>query len=109
MSADLWLEIDTGGSEPAQLDGTDANVTYNLTPMLRAAGYPGHREMVGAPASEAGDVFCKVAETLRANPPAFAEHIPPNGWGSLEWAAEFCEVMARACAEHPAARVGAWL
>lgn len=108
MSADLWLVIDTGGEEPARLTET-VNVTYNLTAMLRAAGYPGHREMIGAPASEAGGVFRKVAETLRANPGQFAEHIPENGWGSLDWAAKFCEEMARDCAEHPKATIGGWL
>lgn len=108
MSADLWLEIDTGGPEPAEVSET-FNVTYNLSGMLRAAGYPGHREMIGAPASEAGGVFLAVADRLRTSPDDFREHLPENGWGTVEWAVEFCDLMAKACAQHPAARIGGWL
>lgn len=108
MSADLWLEIDTGGKEAAEVSET-YNVTYNLTPMLKAAGYPGHREMLGAPASEAGGVFRSVADRLRADAARFDAMNPPNGWGTREWAIEFCDLMAAACAEHPKAVIGGWL
>ena len=108
MSADLWLEIDTGGNEPVEVSET-RNVTYNLTPMLRAAGYPGHREMLGAPASEAGGVFRSVADKLRSDPGQFHAMNPPNGWGTYELAIEFCDLMAADCAGHPKAVIGGWL
>lgn len=106
MSADLWLEMDTGGTEPTSI--TDSvNVTYNLSGMLRAAGYPGHREMLGAPAVEAGGVFASVAQKLRSGD--YGEHVPTNGWGTKEWAVEFCDAMAAQCAAHPKAFIGGWL
>lgn len=108
MSADLWLELDAGGPEPVPVCDS-VNVTYNLTPMLRAAGYPGHEQMRGAPASEAGGIFRSVADRLRATPSAFVEFVPPNGWGSVEWAIEFCDEMANECTRAPSAHIAAWL
>lgn len=109
MSADVWLEIDTGAGEPTHLDGTDVNLTHNLTPMLRAAGFPGWRAFEGAPASESAGVFAKVAAGLRANPERFRAMNPPNGWGTYEGALEVMERLRDLCARHPKATIGAWL
>jgi hypothetical protein len=38
VSAEYWLLADTGGPEPVEVFST--NITYNLGPMLRAAGFP---------------------------------------------------------------------
>jgi hypothetical protein len=108
MSADVWLVIDTGGEEAAVVSET-RNVTYNLTAMLLAAGFPGHRAMEGAPASEAGGVYKFVADRLRADPAKYREMNPSNGWGSYEGAIEFCDLMATDCSDHPKATIGGWL
>jgi hypothetical protein len=108
MSADYWLEIDTGGDEPAWLDDDAFNVTYNLGPMLRAAGFPSWDALVGAPASETGGMLRSVADRLRADG-SFDQYAPENGWGSRDWAVKFLDEFAAACAAHPKATVGAWL
>jgi hypothetical protein len=105
VSADLWLEIDTGGPEPAQVSA-DRNVTYNLGRMLRAAGLPSWDDLIGAPASEAGSIFARVARSLRDNPQIYDPMAPENGWGTRLSAIEWCEALAADCAAHPRARVG---
>ena len=104
MSASIWLEIDTGGPEPLDVY-CNVNVTYNLSPMLRAAGLPPWESFKGAPASEAGGVFRSVAERLRAAPERFEALNPPNGWGTYEGAVEALEQLAEVCAAHPRARL----
>lgn len=109
MSASYWLEIDTGGDEPAGL--TDSfNVTYNLGPMLRAAGFPAWDALRGAPASEAAGVLDGVSKRLRADRERMvAEFSPGNGWGDWNWAVEFTETFRDACAANPKATIGASL
>jgi hypothetical protein len=108
VSADYWLEIDTGGEEPATVSET-LNVTYNLGTMLREAGFPAWRALIGAPASETGGMLRKVADTLKADRPRFEAMNPENGWGSYRWALEFVELFAEQCAAHPKATIGGWL
>lgn len=131
MSADVWLVVDTGGPDPARLEDTAENVTYNLSALLSACGFPGHRTMLGMRAREAARVYSAVAENLRAAfyppervgpvPHADAEErrikrlayltslLPDNGWGTVENALAFCDRMAAACAAHPLATVDGWL
>lgn len=108
MSADYWLEIDTGGPEPAVVDPS-LNCTYNLGPMLRAAGFPGWQALIGAPASEVGGMLRSVADRLRSDPVKYREYNPSNGWGTYEGAIEFLDEFAAACAAHPRATIGGWL
>lgn len=109
MSADYWLELDTGGPEPARV-GASWNVTYNLGPMLRAAGFPDWHALIGAPCSEAAGPLAAVVARLRADRDRLvAEHTPANGWGSHEWALAFVEGLAADCAAHPKATIGGWL
>jgi len=107
MSADYWLQIDTGGPEPATL--ASFNCTYNLGEMLRAAGFPEWDALTGAPASETGGMLRSVADKLRADPEQFKTYNPPNGWGTYEGAIEFLNEFAAACAAHPKATIGSWL
>jgi hypothetical protein len=109
MSADLWLEYTVPGEDEPSSVSESRNVTYNLSPMFREAGYPGHKAMVGAPATEAGGVFRKVADLLEAYPERFKALNPPNGWGDYDLAVEFMRGMARDCALHPHGRLGASL
>lgn len=108
MSADVWLEIDTGGPEPSPVCES-RNITYNLTPMLAEAGFPGHGEMVGLTAAEAGPIYQRTADTLLSDPDRFKKLNPSNGWGDYDGAVVFCRAMADQCAQHSRAVVGAWL
>lgn len=109
MSADVQLVIDTGGDEPHEIEGTHENITYNLTKMLSEAGFPGHRAMVGAPATEAGGVYRRTADRLLSDRAHFEQWNPENGWGDYDLAVQFCQAMARHCASHPKGTIDAWL
>lgn len=109
MSADIWLVIDTGGSEKARLTDPSIHVTYNLSKMLKEAGYPGHNEIMGAPAGEAGGVLQGVLDRLEANPEHFRQFNPPNGWGTYDGAVSFIRRFRDECARHPQAFVDGWL
>ncbi len=85
------------------------NVTYNLGPLLREAGFPDWKALIGAPASEVGGMLTGVAERLKANPDAYTRLLPDNGWGTMEWAVGFLEDFAAECASHPKATIGGWL
>jgi hypothetical protein len=109
MSADYWLEVDAGGPEPVRI-GESWNVTYNLGAMLRAAGFPEWRALIGAPCSEAAGPLAAVAERMRADRDRLtAEYTPDNGWGSFEWALDFVSGLAADCAAYPKATIGGWL
>jgi hypothetical protein len=110
MSADYWLEIDTGGLEPAVLTEPNYNITYNLGPMLRAAGFPDWDALKGAPASEAAGMLDGVARKLRSDRERLeAEFTPQNRWGDWAGALEFVERFRDGCQAHPKATIGAWL
>jgi len=110
MSADYWLVIDTGGPEPSRLHDPSLNITYNLGPMLRAAGFPDWKALDGAPASEAAGMLDDVARRLRADRSRLvAEFTPENGWGDWDGAVKFIEDFRDECAAHPKATIEAWL
>lgn len=109
MSADHWLEADLGGSEPAEIAGTDLNITYNLSRMLAEAGYPGHREIAGQQAGPLAEMFGMVASRLREDPDRFDQFAPENGWGDRHGAIVWAESFAALCARYPRAVIGASL
>jgi hypothetical protein len=109
VSADVWLVIDTGGPEPAEVPRTAMNVTYNLTPMLRAAGFIGWQELRGTGARESLPMLRETLRALVEEPARLEVHTPANGWGTRDWAiAAFTEMVAAAEA-HPLARWDGWL
>ena len=110
MSADYWLEMDTGGTEPCRITDPSFNITYNLGPMLRAAGFPDWDALIGAPASETAGVLNSVAAKLRTDQAELTEkYSPENGWGDWHRALEFIQRFRDACAAHPKATIGGWL
>ena len=126
MSADIWLEYgedvvvvdDDPDAEmramvpmrsPASVDDTTFNLTYNLSPMLRAAGMPAWRDLVGMRAIDAGPIWRAVADELCSDPGKYKALNPPNGWGDYDGAVEVISALAAACAKHPGATVGGWL
>jgi hypothetical protein len=104
MSASYWLEDDDGN-----IVVDDIQITYNLSPMLRAAGLPKHGELVAMPTVEVAHL-CRVAIlALLEDPRRFDEMNPINGWGDYDGAVEFCTKLAIACARYPHAKLDASL
>lgn len=109
MSADYWLEIKIPAlPEPIRLC-ENLNVTYNLGPMLRAAGFPPWQALIGAPASETGGMLAGVRDELIRAPDKYRNYNPTNGWGTYEAALGFVARFAEECALNPEATVGGWL
>lgn len=123
MSADIWLEYDGEAvvvdespeaeframvpmRSAAEIDDTTFNVTYNLSPMLWAAGMPEWATFIGMKAAEAGPIWRAVADELRRDPDKYKAMNPPNGWGTYEGAVRVISGLADACARHPDATVG---
>ena len=122
MSADIWLEYDETPvvvdesldaemramvpmRSAASTDDTSFNLTYNLSPMLWAAGMPAWREFIGMRAGDAGPIWQAVADELRRDPDKYKAMNPANGWGDYEGAVKVISALAAACARHPSARV----
>lgn len=111
MSADIWLDPDPGGDccgpseEPtwksAHWEDHHINLTYNLSPMLREAGFPGWDSLTGAPCSEVGGMLLRVATTLVNDPERFKKLNPENGWGTYEQAVGAMFGLAVMCKTHP--------
>jgi hypothetical protein len=109
MSADYWLAIDAGGTEPAVVTET-RNITYNLGKMLRAAGFPPWRDLIGAPASEAAGMLDGVARQLVSDKARLvAGFTPDNGWGDWQQALDFVTELREDCRTNPRATIGGWL
>lgn len=121
MSADIWLEDEHG----TQLDfnyqmpavqnianvsyGNNFNLTYNLTPMLAAAGMPSWKDMIGMNAGEAGIIWDQVIVELVTHPDKYIPMNPTNGWGSYDQAEEVLGALVTACRANPEAKIGGWL
>lgn len=118
MSADIWLEAADGeqiafAPEPTypsrsagSVEGSTFNLTYNLTPMLAAAGMESWSTFIGRPAGPAGDDWRQVVDALAADPAQFRAMSPENGWGTYEDAVTVLDALAQACAAHPDATIG---
>jgi hypothetical protein len=104
VSYDIWLEIDTGGPEPACV-GRDWNYTSNCVPMWRAAGAD-LAEFHGKSAADCIPVLSAAIELLRAEPARFEAMDPENGWGSYETLVPALEALLANFEHHPRATVG---
>jgi hypothetical protein len=103
MGWDLWLEIDTGGEEPAQV-GKSFNYTYNTGPMLNAAGLY-VRGLLGLTAKHAVVILRDVIAQFEDTPCKFKAFDPPNGWGSYDSLLEVLREMVADWSKHPRATV----
>lgn len=110
MSWGVNLEIDAGGPEPVYLSLLEANATWNLGPMYRAAnpehGFGNHWD--GTPAQEAADRCKVILAAFGEDPAKYRALNPPNGWGDFEVAQAFIQQIHDACMAAPRAtlRVG---
>lgn len=112
MSADVWIEKTAcpccGRGESR---GAELNITYNLSRMLKDAGFVGWATLVGMPAQDAGRHILEVLDSMAADPQKWRSMNPPNGWGDYDkclqgrmrsWAWECVEAG-------PTDRIGGWL
>ena len=60
----------------------EMNVTYNLTPMLREAGFGTWRDHVNDTVPEFGSALMRLRDTLAADPDRFRALNPDNGWAN---------------------------
>ena len=105
MSADIWLmrdgeQVVIDDSPDAEMrsmvpmrsagsvDSTTFNLTYNLDPMLNAAGMPDWRDFIGMRAGDAAPIWQIVVDELRRDPNRYRAYNPENGWGTYEQAVE---------------------
>jgi hypothetical protein len=121
MSADIWLEDEQGreldfGEEdapliraPSSVGNNHFNLTYNLSPMLKAAGMPAWRELIGMPTPAAEAIWMIVVDALIADPVRFKAMNPANGWGSYNDAVRVLSELVAACHAYPEAKIGGWL
>jgi len=112
VSADLYIEYPpchTCGRGKNE-DRTNLNITYNLTPMLRAAGLPAWEDLANRPAPEVGQIIRDVCDLMTKDPAKWRAMNPPNGWGTYdECVAVRLSEFADECLEAKTATVTAWL
>lgn len=102
LSYDVWLEVDTGGPEPAGL--TDWNFTSNVAPMWRAAGAD-LAEFDGRTAGDCLPVLVAAIAEMEALPGKFRAMDSPNGWGTYDHLLPRLRVLADQFRAHPKATV----
>ena len=106
MSYDIWLEMDTGGDEPAQV-GEDYNMTSNVAGIWGdALGYS-LRGINGKIAGDYIDDFEKAPTIMKdpQNESKYRAMEPSNGWGSLESATKFIGELLELFTAHPKASI----
>jgi len=111
MSLDvcLFIEADTGGSEPRTFEIYTANVTHNLGAMANEAGVYRHLwrpEEVGV--ETAADLIVPLAGAIvkmKADSERFRSFNPENGWGCFNSFLPWLERLLQQCRENPKAKV----
>lgn len=109
MSYDIWLEVDVGGPELAEIDVLPHwNYTSNVAPMWRKAmpETDGLAGLAGMKASEAADHLSRGILRMRADPDSYRALNPENGWGDFHSQFLRLEELRDACRRAPRARVG---
>lgn len=106
VSYDIWLEVDTGGPEPASV-GESWNYTSNCVGMWCAAGID-LGECHGRDAGGCAEGLEAAIATLKAEPDRFRAMNPANGWGSYETLVPALEELLATWTAHPKATVHVW-
>lgn len=105
MSYDIWLEMDTGGDEPAQVCEV-GNHTWNCGLMFSTAlGIESLNDLDGQNAGEWAEKCCQGVNDMLSRPAVYETMNPPNGWGSYETALKYLQTLAIACRKHPKATI----
>ena len=112
MSADVWIKMDAcahcGATEAR---GAELNVTYNLSRMLREAGFKGWPSILSETANEVGAHILDVLDHMAEDPERWRSMNPPNGWGDYDRCLQGrMRKWANAClSAPPGATVDGWL
>lgn len=111
MSADLWIEFPACESCGRGEDTTtELNVTYNLSGMLREAGFNGWDWCRGKPAPQVGAHMLAVLDGMATDPDRWRAMNPPNGWGDYDRRLQGrMRLFAEKCVAAKAGVIGAWL
>jgi hypothetical protein len=102
MSYDVYLEVDAGG--PETVEAYWRNHTSNTAGMWRAAGVD-IAECHGRPASQMAEGLAVAIEAIKADPEAYRQYEPGNGWGTVETTLSFLGDLLDACIRYPRATV----
>lgn len=110
MSYDIWLEVDTGGDEPARLVDVHWNYTSNVAPMWRLAmpDTDGLAGLHGMQAGEAAKVLHIGIAHMENEPAPYRALNPANGWGDFDGQLERLRELREWCRKHPRAKVAIW-
>jgi len=106
MSADVTLSCNSCGQAVAEL-----NVTYNLTPMLKAAGFRGWR-WVARPTTtvtELAEHLARVSAELRRDSARYQAMNPVNGWGTYPGLLMALEDFTDRAKRFPDSVISTWL
>src|SRR5215472_3718427 len=103
MSYDIWLAIDTGGPEPAEV-ARPWNFTSNCAPMWCAAGID-FAAISGSTAGMVAPDLERAIEALKADPERFRKMDAPNGWGTYDQLLPALEELLASWRAHPKATV----
>jgi hypothetical protein len=106
MSYDIWLEIDTGGAEPAAV-GASRNMTSNVARMWREAGID-LSEVDGELAGDQLPALRDAIKNMKENPGKYELMNPINGWGSYDTCLAFLLALEQDWEAHPKAKIGVW-
>ena len=111
MSLDVHLmaEVNTGASEPVEVELFWRNITHNLNTMADKAGIYKHlwrpEEIAIDTAEQLVDPLKIGLARLKSDPEEFKKLNPPNGWGDYDGLVAFVEDYLAACEKHPKAKV----
>ncbi len=109
MSYDVYLEIDTGNGNMAEVYWV--NMTSNVAPMWRLEMGPD--AIRGLHGRLAGDCIDELVVGLahmqnEQNRPHYEALNPSNGWGNYEGATQFVADLLAACRAHPNCVIRVW-
>lgn len=102
----LYLEVDTGGSEPVEMCPADiGNYTSNVSGMWDDA--LGHRlaDLKGKNAGDSHPRLAQAVANMLADEDRYRAMSPPNGWGDYDGALDYLTRLRDACAAHPKAQI----
>lgn len=100
MSYDLYLQIDTGSTEPATIRDI-GNYTANVSGMwAEALGYP-LADLHGRTAADAITDLRLAVARMAGEPDKFRAMEPPNGWGNYKGARDYLTDLLEGCVAHP--------
>jgi hypothetical protein len=103
VSYDIWLQIDTGGPEPATVT-EGRNMTSNVAPMWRLAGAD-LADFHDRTAGECVPLLRAAIADMEDRPGKYRPLNPDNNWGSYETCLRFLRELLDDFVRHPKATV----